>query len=57
MTRRIEDLLSRGLSEASTDRPRSSSARREDPETFGRRVATELFEEYVKGRQKKTHPK
>ncbi len=48
MTRSAEDALRQKLSEGSAKRVRSPFPQPMDPRAIGRRVATELFDEYVK---------
>ncbi len=60
MTRNAEDALRQKLSEASTQQTRppfSQPVEHMDPAAFGRRVARELFEEYVKESQERAKRK
>ena len=51
MTRSTEEALRRELSKASAEKARHRLAAPEDPEAIGRRVAAEIFDEYVKTRR------
>ena len=56
MTRSAEDALSQKLSEAGVKQTRTPFSQTVDPMepgAFGRRVARELFDEYVKERQER----
>lgn len=57
MTRSTEDALRQELSKASADRERSPFPQPVDPKAFGRRVAAELFDEYVKESQERAKRK
>ena len=51
MTQSTEEALRRELSKASAEKARHRLAAPEDPEAIGRRVAAEVFDEYVKTRR------
>ena len=51
MTRSTEEALRQELSKASAEKARHRLAAPEDPEAIGRRVAAEIFDEYVKTRR------
>lgn len=53
MTRSAEDALRQKLSEGNSERARSPFPQPVDPKAFGRRVAAELFDEYVKESQER----
>ena len=53
MTKSAEDALRQKLSEGSAKRVRSPFPQPMDPRAFGRRVAAELFDEYVKESQER----
>ena len=57
MTRSAEDALRQKLSEGSSERARSPFPQPVDPKAFGRRVAAELFDEYVKESQERAKRK
>lgn len=57
MTRIAEDALRQNLSEETVKGARSPFPQPVDPKAFGRRVAAELFEEYVKESQERAKRK
>ena len=57
MTRSTEDALRQELSKESAERARSPFPQPVDPKAFGRRVAAELFDEYVKESQERAKRK
>ena len=57
MTRSAEDALRQKLSEGSSERACSPFPQPVDPKAFGRRVAAELFDEYVKESQERAKRK
>lgn len=57
MTRSAEDALRQKLAEGSADRARSPFPQPLDPKAFGRRVAAELFDEYLKESQERAKRK
>ena len=57
MTKTDEDALRQKLSDGSAKRTRSPFPQPLDPKAFGRRVAAELFEEYVKESQERAKRK
>ncbi len=62
MTRSAEDALRQKLSEGSSERarlpfPQPWDPQPVDPKAFGRRVAAELFDEYVKESQERAKRK
>ena len=57
MTTSAEDALRRKLAGGGADRARSPFPQPVDPKAFGRRVATELFDEYVKESQERARRK
>lgn len=57
MTKNAEDALRQKLSEGSVKGARSPFPQPLDPKAFGRRVAAELFDEYVKESQERAKRK
>ena len=57
MTRSAEDVLRQKLSEGSAKRVRSPFPQPMDPKAFGRRVAAELFDKYLKESQERAKRK
>ena len=57
MTRSTEDALRQELSKESAERSRSPFPQPVDPKAFGRRVAAELFDEYLKESQERAKRK
>ena len=57
MTTSAEDALRRKLAGGGADRAPSPFPQPVDPKAFGRRVATELFDEYVKESQERARRK
>ena len=57
MTNSAEDALRKKLPDGSAKRARSPFPQPVDPKAFGRRVAAELFDEYVKESQERAKRK